>query len=252
MTSPTLCLVQWNLNGLCSDRLDERTEWAVGRALLGRTLEDLMNGLSPRPLPDVLTFQEVTARMFHAHLRPHLSAAGFEIYPSTPPAREAFEVIAVRRPWTIIGTFSEPLYGSTFGRWLHRVDLQGPASLSIFTAHFDSGPDASSARHTSLLDLSQQMNRRSPSLFAGDVNLRDTEWEGRDGRVELEDAWENTGANAAHRWTWQDLPRRARFDRVWSTRGLHASQFETFGWEPQAFGLASDHAAIRVSLRIQD
>ena len=77
-------LVSWNLNGLEDRELDLRTESAMFQLLLGAPIEQAMQpGFKPNA-PDVVVLQEVVERSYHAHVRPHLEAAGFTVYPTEP------------------------------------------------------------------------------------------------------------------------------------------------------------------------
>lgn len=253
-------IVTWNLNGLDEGGLDLRTEAALQDILLGHRIELVASGQLPRNPPDVVVLQEVTRRTFHAHLKHHLRAAGFEVRPASVPDRNYFELVAVRPPWTVVDYVQEPLVRTRFGRWLHRACVEGPdGEVTILTAHFDSGPEEASsrARLAQLRDVTSLMERSA--IFAGDTNLREAEWSGlvdgnapgRAGHLPVKDAWVETGRPANHRFTWIAKDRKARFDRVFYSPDLAAETFETIGVHPvtELGELPSDHLGLRACIR---
>ena len=158
--------------------MDERTEAAVFLAVTGLTLRQLATGKQGHSPPDVLVFQEVVERHLYAHLRVHLPRAGYTLYPSEPPPREVFEVVAVRAPATILANQTVTLEHSLYGRCLHIVDVDGLSnmhgSVRVLTAHFDSGPRQGHVRVAEAHQVISVMHARS--VFAGDTNMRDSEW----------------------------------------------------------------------------
>lgn len=234
-------VLSWNLFGLESDRLDERTEAALFRMLLGATPEQvLLSGAAPEP-PEVLLLQEVVERTYFAHLRPHLAAAGYQLFPEQPPARNYFEVIAVRglavqrarmRRFTRTGQ----------GRHLLRVDVEHRgASLALFTAHLESLKPSGPIRVEQAHEVFDALLSCERAVFGGDTNLRR-------GEVVLPepliDAFEAQGSPTEHRATWGN----ARYDRFWLV-GVEPSSFTTFGGELLDFGQpASDHLGISLEV----
>lgn len=227
-------VVTWNLNGLDELGLDLRTEAAVQDILLDARIEAIAAGHRvPGAPPDVVLLQEVTARTFHAHLKPHLSAAGYSMFPSVPPDRSYFEILAVRPPWRPVEHRAEPLPKSQYGRWLHRLRLEGPgAECTVLTAHFDSGPEktARAIRSAQARDVASLMKARA--IFAGDTNLREREWAKLAPALGIDDAWERAGSPDQHRFTWFADERRARFDRVWVTPDIDVTGFRAIGTMP--------------------
>ena len=230
-------LTSWNLYGLSDTHLDVRTEAAMMRLLLGGPVTDVLTGLrAPARPPDVVCLQEVTARPLAAHIRPHLEAAGFTVFPATPRPREHFEVIASRLP--IVDAEVCPLPRTRYGRERVTVELDG---IVVHTAHLDSLKDGGRERTAQVADILARMTR--PSVFLGDMNLRDAEVPPLGDAV---DAWEAVGRPAAHKATYG---RRMRFDRAY-VHGLEVLAFETFGGETvEPIGEpASDHLGISLTV----
>ncbi|MFT6143335.1 MAG: endonuclease/exonuclease/phosphatase family metal-dependent hydrolase [Myxococcota bacterium] len=234
--------VTYNLNGLDDTDVDVRTEHAILSLLVGEPLQDVLMGLrAPDPAPDVICLQEVTARTYFAHIRPHLVGAGYTLFPAEPRAREHFEVIASRLP--VAHTHVETLIGSLFGR--ERVAVQLANGLWVITAHMDSLKDGKHARQRQLRELFQDLVASPPSVFLGDTNLRDSEVPDilPDGIV---DAWEAAGSPAWAKNTWAG---KMRFDRAYVS-GMTVTSVKVTGRKPMdATGTrASDHAALWVTL----
>lgn len=234
-------LVSWNLNGLEDRNLDIRTEAAMFQILLGAPIESVMKqGFKP-DTPDIVVLQEVVERTYHAHIVPHLKAAGFSIYPESPTERSYFEVVAVRQE--IIEKEYTPFSYSDQGRGLTTIRLDG---LTIMTAHLESMKPGASMRIDQAQFILEKMAQQSPCIFAGDTNLRKAEWLGLD-HAEVKDAWISANSPKSHRTSWQQKNYKARYDRVW-TQGIKVESFTTFGKEP-VVGIderVSDHFAIRV------
>jgi endonuclease/exonuclease/phosphatase family metal-dependent hydrolase len=95
-----------------------------------------------------------------------------------------------------------------------------------------------------------QMANTTPCIFAGDTNLRKTEWSGLN-HTNVEDAWVSMDSPKAHKVTWQQAKYKKRYDRVW-TQGLEISNFETFGKQSVASidERPSDHYAVRVEFNL--
>ena len=213
--------VTYNLNGLDDTDVDVRTEYAILSLLVGEPLQDVLLGLrDPDPAPDVICLQEVTARTFHAHVRPHLVGAGYTLFPAEPREREHFEVIASRIPMREQRV--DPLIGSLFGREFVAVQLD--SGVWVHTAHMDSLKDGKHARQRQLREIFYDLNQRSPSLFLGDTNLRDSEVPDvlPNGIV---DAWEAAGSPAWAKNTWAG---KMRFDRAYAS-GLTVQSVKVTG-----------------------
>lgn len=242
-------VLTWNLFGLSDEHLDLRTEAAMFIALLGGLPDDVLAGGRPPPPPDVLFFQEVVARTFHAHLRPHLTAAGYTIVPAQPPPREYFEVIAVRRPLVVTSQAIHRLESELGRRLVEVVAERDGASWLLMTAHLESLRFGAALR----MEQSREVLRRlraheGPALFGGDTNLRDAEAEELGA---LPDAWEACGSDPAERWTWvRSGGGRARFDRIWG-HGVAFTDLRCVGRQrvtPDGQP-PSDHLGVLVSCR---
>ncbi|KAG1707730.1 tRNA U34 carboxymethyltransferase [Nymphon striatum] len=184
---------------------------------------------------------EVVPRTFHAHVVPHLKAAGFTIYPDAPSERSYFEVIAVRSP--IIESSYIPFSYTRQGRGLSKVCIDG---LTILTAHMESEKEGASRRKDQAAWVLEHMNANEPCIFGGDTNLRKSEWEGLS-PINVSDAWERTGSSKKHRITWEQNQFKARYDRVWA-QGLNIKSFETIGTShvPSIKERPSDHRGMKV------
>ena len=244
MNSSALKVVSWNLNGLSEEQRDPRTEAALTEILLGIPMKKLLAGASPKTPPDVVMLQEVVARTYHAHLRPHLRAAGFSIFPEEPPQRSYFEVIAVRdRP--ILEAHSRPFADSALGRYLTTVRIE---QLTLMTAHLESLKSGSADRISQASHILWRLGSTPRSLFLGDTNLRESEWSAlhSDG---ITDAWVAAGSDPSQKSTWGHRGAACRFDRAWS----HGLRVRSFGLLGTTFveGLGqppSDHRGICVQV----
>ncbi len=241
-------LVTWNLNGLEDEHLDMRTEAAMFHLLLGAPIEKAMAPNFKPNMPDIVVLQEVVERTFHAHIVPHLTAAGFTLFPDTPTERSYFEVIATRH--SVIETHYEKFSYSDQGRGLSTLSIEG---LTVMTAHLESQKPGTSMRVDQATQILEKMNKHQGAIiFAGDTNLRKSEWQSLETLSnDVKDAWEAAGSPKKHKTTWQMNQYKARYDRVWS-KGLEnnntINNFETFGKEKVASinERSSDHLGIRV------
>ena len=235
-------LASWNLNGLEDEHLDERTEAAMFQMLLGAPIEKAISkGFKPNT-PDIIVLQEVVDRTFHAHIKPHLQAAGFHIYPDAPTERSYFEVIASREK--LKSTHYQKFSWTDQGRGLSSVALE--SGITVMTAHLESQKPGSLMRIDQAKEILEMMPEHSPCIFAGDTNLRQKEWLSLEAKKVI-DAWENIGSPQIHKTTWKSQNYKARYDRVW-VQSLKIESFETFGGNNVA-GInepSSDHNGIRV------
>jgi hypothetical protein len=235
----SLRFVTWNLNGLDDHRLDDRTEAAIFTMLLGAPLATIQVAIeagtyTPKPPPDLLMLQEVTPRMFQAHLSQHLPAGEYTLRPSATPDRECFEVIAWRNSLQLIGATSEALTRSRYSRFLHAFDFQlADSVIRMCTGHLDSGPDSSKIREAQLRQINATIGERG--VFGGDANLRVAEWETTKKLVAMRDGWEVLGRPADTKVTWRragDQPgsnMAARFDRVFLGSRIHINDMQPVG-----------------------
>ena len=245
-------ILSWNLFGLSDRHLDERTEAAMFIALLGGRPEQVLARSNPRPPPppEVLMFQEVTERTLHAHLRPHLRAAGYTLVPERPRQRGYFEVLAVGRSLKVVEHRITAL-DSGMARELVEViaELDGERWL-LLTAHLESMRYGAALRMGQAREVLEKLRGHDgPAVFGGDTNLREAE---ADELGVLPDAWEACGARPAERWT-RVVPRtgrRARYDRVWG-RGVKFRGFECIGREAVTSDgqPPSDHYGVVVTVR---
>ncbi len=258
----------WNLGGLDDEFVDERVEAACFEAVIGVPLQvAMLHPNTQRPPPDIIVFQEVTARARAAHLSRHLSAAGYQQIATNTGGRSYFELICFRAATVTGEPLETPLADSEFGRILGGARLGfDDGEISVFTGHFDSGPQGGPIRIAQTRQVFAEMTRpvdprrgvTEPSLFAGDTNMRVNEWKRlrtEAASVGVRDAWIECGRRPENQWTWKRDQRRARFDRVWAAGNITFSKFELLGTDPIA-GLTcpetgnsvtpSDHAGIRV------
>ena len=234
-------LVSWNLNGLEDRNLDVRTESAMFQILLGAPIESaVVKGFIPNP-PDIVVLQEVVERSYHAHIVPHLKAAGFSVFPKEPSERSYFEVVAVRNKK--LDASYESFQYSEQGRGLTTLKLDG---LTILTAHLESMKPGRFMRVEQAKFILEEMQKSGPCIFAGDTNLRKAEWESIE-QGDIQDAWLSVGSTESHRITWQYENHKSRFDRIW-TNQLNVLNFETFGKENIATinERPSDHLGLRI------
>lgn len=238
-------LVSWNLNGLEDRNLDMRTEAAMFEILLGAPIEEAIVDGFKANTPDIVVLQEVVERTYHAHIVPHLKAAGFTIYPDAPTERSYFEVIAVRhKNFEVSYT---PFSYSDQGRGLTTLILD---DLTVMTAHLESMKPGALMRIDQAQFVLDEMSKNASCIFAGDTNLRKSEWSGLN-HASVKDAWVSMDSPKAHQVTWQQEKHMSRFDRVW-TQGLKVNNFETFGKQHVAMidERPSDHFAVRVDFSL--
>ncbi len=236
-------LVSWNLNGLEDKHLDMRTEAAMFQILLGAPIEAAIAPDFTPNTPDIVLLQEVVERTYFAHIKPHLQAAGFTLFPKAPGMRSYFEVIAVKQK--IQDATQQAFPYSQQGRELSTITLDG---LTVMTAHLESMNPGKHERIDQAQSIIKQMSELGPCVFAGDTNLRKEEWE-RLEHANIIDAWCEAGEPKHHRITWRQAQRNSRFDRVWLHQ-VGVKSFETFGKEkiPTLDVSPSDHYGVRVEL----
>lgn len=234
-------LVSWNLNGLEDREIDVRTESAMFQILLGAPIEEAVLPGFKLNSPDIVLLQEVVERSFYAHVKPHLEAAGFTVYPKAPTERSYFEVIAVKRKM-LESSFTKFPW-SDQGRGLSLVKIDG---LTIMTAHMESMKPGAKQRVDQGQFIVDLMEKSGPCIFAGDTNLRKAEWKAID-QGDVNDAWEYVGSVKKHQTTWKMNNYRARYDRAW-VHDLPIKNFEVFGKEyiKQINTRPSDHFGVRV------
>jgi len=243
-------LVSWNLNGLEDSHLDVRTEAAMFQILLGAPIEKaVVEGFKPNT-PDVILLQEVVERSYHAHVVPHLKAAGFAVFPPEIPERSYFEVVAIRKTETesTLGANYESFEYSEQSRGLTTFEYQG---VTIMTAHMESMKPGKHMRVEQAKTILEKMHKSGPCIFAGDTNLRKAEWESLD-HGKVIDAWTASGSVETQRMTWFYENYKSRFDRAWFHQ-LKLKSFETFGKNniPTINTRPSDHLGLRLEVELK-
>jgi endonuclease/exonuclease/phosphatase family metal-dependent hydrolase len=245
-------LLTWNLNGLEDKDLDDRMEAAVFTSILGARLDQLEAGAPGSIPPDVMVFQEVTPRVFAAHLAAHLPAGGYQLRPHASPERETFEVLAYRAPFQMRAYDARALVGSQYSRFLHIADLDdgSGASIRVMTGHFDSGTDSAKIRMGQLRQVNALLG--PVSVFAGDANLRKAEWSEAKQTLAMRDAWEVLGEPAEGRYTWHRDAYKARFDRVFVGDQVTPVAMHCYGLGnlPGLSTPVSDHLGLLVDLEL--
>ncbi len=249
MSSSSLHVLTWNLDGLELQRLDSRMENICLEIVLGVSLKDAMAGKPSPPLPEVICLQEIVRRAHVAKLTPHLRAAGFVLYPERPAKPESeYSVIAVRAPWRVREAKTVGFEHSPLARDYLEVELEhaSGAKVRVLTAHMESLRSGSEARLDQALELDRRLHEDAavPAIFAGDTNLRKTEKV--PGRRAV-DAYVTVGEPSRYQATWwpPESRRGYRFDQIWfdSQRPWTVRQFKT----RRRPGL-SDHAALEANL----
>lgn len=224
-----MSVLSWNLFGLSDDHLDVRTEAALFEALLGGPPERALKGGTDWRPPDVLLFQEVVERSYMAHLRTHLRAAGYRLFPERPSdQREYFETIAIGP------TLEEPKVAihplpSRQGRELVALTARREDVEWLFlTGHLESMKAGAEWRMQQCGIIYQRLQaHQGPAVFGGDTNLRESEM---DVLPSIPDAWSQSGSNPKERMT-RISPRTgygARYDQLWGA-GVSFSHFRCLG-----------------------
>jgi endonuclease/exonuclease/phosphatase family metal-dependent hydrolase len=262
----SLRFVTWNLNGLDDHRLDDRTEAAIFTMVLGAPLATVQAAMQagtyvPTNPPDMLLLQEVTPRMFQAHLSQHLPAGGYSLRPSAAPDRECFEVIAWREPLQVVASTSEALTRSKYSRFLHAFDIRTTSSQPIIrmcTGHLDSGPESAKIREAQLRQINAVIGDQG--VFAGDANLRVKEWEATKKLVGMRDGWELLGRPEDTKVTWSRASASpgqaysARFDRVFVGSQIAIGEMKPIGSNatngPEGPLVISDHIGLACTVSV--
>ncbi len=240
---PNLRLITWNLDGLDTRHIDARSE-AACQIILARA-------------PDMVFLQEVTARSFHAHIRPWMQGVGYRASPPTLTRHSSYGcILFTRRPLQVTAHSRELFARTQMGRSLIRVTARlENHELLMMTAHLESLREGAPERlHQRDVVLAALAAHRGPAVFAGDTNLRDAEVAG----LGIRDAWELLGSPPASRFTFDTLAipnksgrSRARYDRVFLNEhpGWRPVEMSLLGMEavPGCGGLfPSDHAGLEV------
>lgn len=245
----TLHVLSWNVDGLEMQRLDRRMENICLEIVLGIPLKDAMAGKPSPPLPHVICLQEVVRRAHLSKIGPHLSAAGFELFPPQPIKEESeYSMLAVRAPWRLVGAKTVGFTHSPLARDFIEAELEhsSGARARVLTAHMESLRSGSEARLEQALELDERLHAEPaiPAIFAGDTNLRQRE---KAAGFRAVDAFVIAGAPQRHAHTWwpPESGRGFRFDQIWfdSQRPWTVRRFRT-----RRRAKLSDHAAIEAHL----
>ena len=246
-----LRILTWNVDGLNETQLGERTERLCLEILVGGDLARAAAGAALPPMPHVIALQEVVRVSHRAVLGPHLSAAGYALWPGAPLDREHYELLAVRAPWTIERCERRPFADSPLARAGTIATLRHAGSddtVTVITAHLESLRNGSGPRLAQSREIAGWMlDAGGPALFAGDTNLREAEWQELEGELGVRDVFLELGSPSAARVTWRpENDRRAgfRFDRVWTAGALEARSMRL-----RSSPRNSDHAGVEVLLR---
>lgn len=248
----TLRVLTWNVDGLNESRLGQRMEQVCLEVLVGGDLRAAIEGRPTPPMPGVIVLQEVVHVGHRGYFAPHLSAAGFTMWPTAAPAdTEHYELLAVGPRWSIEACERRPFDHSPLGRACTVASIRQRASgrrLTVLTAHMESLRSGKDAR----LDQARQIDAwmraaDGPAIFAGDTNLRASEWRALARGVGFRDAFEVLGSPADARVTWrpEDAEVGFRFDRVWLAGPVEARELKV-----RERPTVSDHAAVEATLTI--
>lgn len=247
-----LRVLTWNVDGLNESQLGERMERLCLEILVGGDLARAAAGAPTPPMPHVLALQEVVRVAHRAYLGPHLSAAGYSLWPDAPLVdREYYEVLAVRAPWTFERCERRPFEDSPLARACTIATLRHGASeqrVTVMTGHLESLRNGSDARLSQAREIASWMQGEPhPAIFAGDTNLRDAEWEAIEGELGVRDVFVELGSPRSARVTWRPENGRAgfRFDRVWTTGDITARTIAL-----RSSPRNSDHAGVESVLRL--
>ncbi|MDQ3038074.1 MAG: hypothetical protein M3Y87_37120 [Myxococcota bacterium] len=248
-----LRVLTWNVDGLSESQLGERMETLCLEITIGGDLEAAAAGRPTPPMPHVIALQEVVRVAHLAYFAPHLSAAGFSLWPGGPPeGREYYEVLAVRAPWALERCERRPFADSPLARAGTIATLRHAESeqrLVVITGHLESLRSGSDARLAQAREIASWMAAEpSPAIFAGDTNLRDAEWKSIEPELGLRDAFVELGSPKACRATWypeDDRRTGFRFDRMWLCGSVSAQSMRL-----RRCRGSSDHAGVETALRL--
>ena len=156
--------------------------------LLGAPIEEaVVEGFKPNS-PDIVLLQEVVDRSYHAHVMPHLKAAGFSVFPQQLPERSYFEVVAIRADK--LDADYEAFEYSEQGRGLTKLRCD---DFNVMTAHMESMKPGKHMRVEQAKYILEIKQKNGPCIFAGDTNLRKAEWESLE-HGDVKDAWAEIGS----------------------------------------------------------
>ncbi|CAB3983924.1 Tyrosyl-DNA phosphodiesterase 2 [Paramuricea clavata] len=255
----SLKLLCWNLDGLDTVDLEERTTAVVENILLLK--------------PDVVLLQEVVAyslKIFQENCEGYIVLAGNHTVPY-------FNAILIRTSTVQTKATSlkiVPFETSIMGRHylIHPIKF-ADAKIVVMTSHLESLVDNGAERKkqfSEILDYMKRQNENFNVIFGGDTNLRDTEVNAVGGVPSgILDAWASCGSALITKYTWNmaennnngkayQRPPKLRFDRIFvrpakEAKAIKPSTFSLVGKErlKGCKRFASDHWAIWLEFSIQ-
>ena len=250
-------LLTWNIDGLDPKNLQERSS-AVIQFINTRT-------------PDIVFLQEVVplSQEWIKKQCPTYNCI-FSGYRST----YYNAILLLKSRVKVVGEYDTvPFQGSIMGRHYMYCDVSicSNQPLRVITSHLEStrdiGPTLIRRDQLKLMsDLIDKLNL--PSIFGGDMNLRDVDVKEVQLSPVIQDVWEYMGSKKEHEYTWDTteninlgLPFKSklRFDRLFLSHpkdlaaGLQVlpTSFELVGKEMLPFGrFPSDHWGILAGFMI--
>lgn len=246
-----LRVLTWNAEGLNETQLGQRMEKLCLEILIGGDLAAAIAGRPTPPMPHVVALQEVVTIAHRGYFAPHFGSAGYALWPDGPPGdSECYEVIAARPPWRIEDVERRPFTESPLGRACTIARLAGGSGerVAFFTAHLESLRSGHDARIAQTCEIDRWMREEGcAAVFAGDTNLRETEWSSLAKSVAFRDAFVEAGSPPSAQVTWrpEDGERGFRFDRIWLSGALEVREFRR-----RSCARASDHDGVEALLAL--
>ena len=208
--------------------------------------------------PDAVFLQELRPPMFD-YLNHALADAGY-ITPCSAPKVYGEAIFLKCLP--MLKYTQVPFAHSNMRRSLHVVETKlGSTPVVLATSHLESRRENKVERLRQLQwSFDHLAGTTRPWIFGGDMNLgAKDDVTMRDGLV---DAWEATGAVAAHRYTWDTsinknlastFTAKCRFDRIFC-HGFDPTSFVTCGKErlPGSTLFPSDHWGILSTFSLKE
>jgi endonuclease/exonuclease/phosphatase family metal-dependent hydrolase len=247
----SLRVLSWNAEGLNESQLGKRMEKLCLEILIGGDLAAAMAGRPTPPMPHVVTLQEVVRVAQRGYFAPHFRSAGYALWPDGPPGEsDHYELIAVRPPWEIEHVERRPFTDSPLGRACTIARLRATGSgerVTVMTAHLESLRSGHEPRLAQCREIDRWMREGELAVFAGDTNLRESEWAAVKGEVAMRDAFVEAGSPPAARITWrpEDDARGFRFDRIWLAGAIAVKDFRL-----RSCPRASDHEGVEARLAL--
>ena len=255
--SQSLKFLCWNLDGLDSANLEERTIAVVENILLKK--------------PDVVLLQEVVSlslKIFQENCEGYNVLFGNHTFPY-------FNALLIRTSTVqtkATSLQSVPFETSKMGRhYLIQPIKFADAKIVLMTSHLESLAPNGGERKKQFSEILDYMKRQSKNfnvVFGGDTNLRDTEVSAVGVPSGVLDAWTSCGSALTTKYTWNmaendnngntyQKPPKYRFDRIFIRPAKEAKTIK-----PNTFALvgkerlrgcnrfASDHWGIWLELSI--